>query len=941
MKRSLALLWPLLLGFGTSACQTLPEIATGQCGNLIVETRSDGPYEDCDGDVLPAALEGGTNIKCGSPGAANACRLDCSDPAAVCPTGYVCGGDRICRKPSGVFELLASLPASPSRLVMGDFDGDGRSDLLTLDSDSGEVGAFFFEKTGSVARSFSTPSDGMMPAVGHLLSGDPTVSAYGEDFTLAVQKGMGVMRGQPDRSFSPATYASIAPGFTDTTVLTADLMPPGPSGTSGAGAGDEVLVIHQNLMGVGAGKWFGYIADQELGDVTRRLLMPIDGPWAGPLPVARFNEDQLHAPCKDVLLVPATGNVLQPIQPCYRLDGMMYAQWNNNGKDDLAPVVTLPKLTVPGVAKVTRVIAVQLNLASIGANPVDGHVDLLIEGDDGAGAKVYVAYGLGDGSFNSTPPVTNAVPPAQNTVADNQATLAPWMPVMPLAVGDLNKDGLPDLVQADGVHLASIQPAAPPLPATLAYGAKPSTPIPQLSTASTSAWGAAQIVDYNGDGAPDVVAASTAEGIYLLSNAGQGIFNIEIVSTERAVSNLAVGDFDGDLNRDIVFSQPSGDGSGDGLFIMYGRSGEPPLTPQLFGQLGGVDALISGVDIVDRGYSSAFSDLIALTPDAMHPGGNAVALFPGRPDRLLQSPFLFRAGKDQMPSQVQIVASAIAAFHTPLKAPREDAQLGDVAVLTVEGGLAAATCSADARLWLMRSDGSAQFPSLLPPATGLCAANDKLAGVDWQSAVLVAGDIDPAPSDGRAELLILAPNKGAGTSDRGVLLVARSDESAFTVGEPLFLAEGPPQAGPQAGPFCLKDIDGDGLPDVVAVTLDDNSVPRLSVLWGKKGAAMPFESTLVPVALPELAGEIVASIACFDADGDAYPDVIVVTSGGTHLVPGHTRTLTGKKVHDADQLALPGGQSVVHGDIDDDHIPDLVVSGSSGIRIYLGKAKNP
>src|SRR5690349_6808671 len=110
--RSLA----VLLAF--AACTPLPTIATGECGNAVLDDD-----EDCDSFVDEAL---------GGPLECRACRYVCSGDA-VCPGGWACGVDEVYRPPAGKFLARAPLRLPVGRVETADLDGDGRLDLFGSD----------------------------------------------------------------------------------------------------------------------------------------------------------------------------------------------------------------------------------------------------------------------------------------------------------------------------------------------------------------------------------------------------------------------------------------------------------------------------------------------------------------------------------------------------------------------------------------------------------------------------------------------------------------------------------------------------------------------------------------------------------------------------------------------------------------------------------------
>lgn len=898
-------------------CQELASIDAGSCGNEIIDVG-----EDCDGKVPSGVtVSKGINASCGAPTSERACRFECGpDPKRAgesfgCPDGYACGADFVCRAPSGAFDQVTALPASPAHVLFGDFDGDGLSDLLSLDDDSGKIDVSFFERDGAVARTFTIPSDGALPAIGSLAPSAPGARAT-KSFTISLNGGMGVMQGQPDRSFVATPYASVKTPWEDAELLSMVLDKDQSTHLQEYG----LITLHKDET---TKLWGGYVFDpNDVGVPPPKFTLPmsqgIKG-WAPRLPVGNFVEDPVNSPCDEVILVPLDGNAVQAVSP------RSGTSWNPTPGEH-APV-HLPVGKVVKSAIAAHLNPIHGSQSSMGR---DVHLDLVLESTDGG---VFVAFGKGDGTFSSTP---GGIP---------DVALPLLLPEMPLAVVDLNDDGAPDAVLPHGVFLSE-------------SGALPMNPADALKQGYFAAatplqfdpWGEAVVVDFNGDGRLDIIASSPGgTGLQLFTNAGGGIFNPNLVATEQHADQLLVGDFDGDLQPDIAFRQGSGDGGGS-VWVMFGRNGEAPLTPVSIGNLASIKQLVGVRDVGPPGPKTAISDIAVVTATSK---GDEVALFFGRPDRVLQAPFLFFDPKTGTYA-ARIEASAIGKLHGGADTH------GDVAtvVSTAEWCVPDPTNPSlpkdstdrrlDARLWLLRGSGVAEIEAAQPGAA-LCAA---FPTVVWESAVLAPIDID---GDGQDEIIVVAPNRGKGESDAGALFVARATSGgALDLGAMIPLAERLYDRALEPGikskqrnnPVCVTDVDGDGHPDVVLLSVDNTSEPAkhgVSIVWGSADAAKPFSgSTVGHVSLEgAAAGESIRGFTCTDVDGDAARDIVVVTDVGAYVVHGEERDLVGKALVDGGGVALPGGTSVASDNIDDDGLLDLAISGPSGILVYRGKAKIP
>jgi hypothetical protein len=105
-----------------AGCQSLPDVGSGICGNLVLETG-----EDCDG------FGDGEGTSCGNPGTVNGCFFVCdrNDPESQpCPAGYGCGADGRCRRPSTQFVESFQETFPVAEFKVADIDGDATPDLV-------------------------------------------------------------------------------------------------------------------------------------------------------------------------------------------------------------------------------------------------------------------------------------------------------------------------------------------------------------------------------------------------------------------------------------------------------------------------------------------------------------------------------------------------------------------------------------------------------------------------------------------------------------------------------------------------------------------------------------------------------------------------------------------------------------------------------------------
>ena len=919
----LALPFALFTGLAATSCLDLPEVEGDTCGNEIIDAN-----EDCDGES--GAREGTV---------CRACRYACN-PDSVGPTGYACGSDSICRAHSGSFtEVGTSISLTSSHLVVDDFDGDGRSDLLAYDLYSGEVRALFFEPSGAMAKSVVLQSDGMVPATGKLAG----VAAGA--FTFATPAGLGVMRGQTDRTFAPTPYSSLKLPWADGHLVTLEAMPPkeiyDPADPTGARwLGDEAVIFHGR---------YAYATEEPGVQPTKTnqstFRLPSDEAPVAPVRVANLDSDPLTSPCDELVLSYGDDKV-HVVTPC-RKDGNAVV-WNRAGNAAGGePVKTYPVISlvdanenpVTGL-KIRAVFVAQLNAPST-ADPSpatsDRHLDLVINtwDPDTRESRIFVAMGDGTGHFHgpgSTVP-DRAVEAVGETAFDRL-----------LAVSDIDLDG-----SADFVFLSEI-----------ILGRKDDRVIVGMPHNRT--WTDAVIADFNGDGLPDVMCSdSNSVGIDFFTNAGGGVLNPLVIPTEAPVSAFVVGDFDGDLTQDVAFRlgtratdevymsvDPAAEAkttTPDSLGVIYGRFGQLPEAPQIIGELATIESIFVGRSLVIEYPSDGIADLGVLSSPVGGGDTRTIALFQGRGDRQLQSPFNLTASDTNPFSTRTILATATGSFSEG-----DGADHVDVSALVVEMsfGSDAGTPGSDLgprfRLWILPSQGTASLDTATAKALDLGSVVD--ADVDWWSAELTALDVD---GDGQDEVLIIAPYFDL---EGGVVSVsvARLDKGEIALAGPSPLAGegyfgGVAVGGKEGEPYfrarpaaCVADLDGDGKKDLAILAYDDGDTPapRVVVLWGTGDAAAPFAASRARVPL----GGDLESYTCADVVPDEHcadkcrksHELVFLSDDGAYSVDFDERTPKGKV-----QLAgVRGGNAVASGDFDGDGIADLFISTSTELRVYRG-----
>jgi hypothetical protein len=490
-----------------------------------------------------------------------------------------------------------------------------------------------------------------------------------------------------------------------------------------------------------------------------------------------------------------------------------------------------------------------------------------------------------------------------------------------VAVGDFNKDGLPDLAVADGSGFVSVLlgngdgtfQAATDFGVGLAPGSVavgdfngdgildlavthlqyPNGGVSVLLGRGDGTFLPAQnfaagidpvfvaVGDFNGDGKPDLAVANGGffaccldrRSVSVLLGNGDGTFQAaRIVFFDQGATSVAVGDFNGDgkLDLAVTISPPSGPGN---VLVLLGNGDGTFQAAQRFAA-GSTPASVHVADF----NGDRIEDLVVVNG-----GSNSASVLLGNGDGTFRAAQSFAAGS-------YAGSVAVGDFNGD----------GTVDLAVTNGG------SNSVSVLLGNGDGTFRAPKSF--ATGPNPAS------------VAVSDFN---GDGKLDLATVDPGSSPLPLDRvsNISVLLGKGDGTF-LGAATFAAG----SGPESA--AVGDFNRDGFKDLVVTNASSNTI---SVLLGNGNGTF-----LGPQSFA--AGTHPGSVAVGDFNGDGKLDLVVANSGTNTvsvLLGNGDGTFVGARGFDAGSTPV----SVHVGDFNGDRITDLVVAnaGSSNtVSVLLG-----
>jgi uncharacterized protein (TIGR03437 family) len=515
----------------------------------------------------------------------------------------------------------------------------------------------------------------------------------------------------------------------------------------------------------------------------------------------------------------------------------------------------------------------------------DGRQDLAVA--NLAGNSVTVLLGNGAGGFIAAPGSPFAVGAAPASVAAR----------------DVNGDGRLDLAVAnsggntvtvflgDGAGGFAEATGSP-----FAVGSKPV---------------AVAVVDFNGDGAPDLVALNSgSSNVTVISGSGAAVAGPFAVGANPVA--LAVADFNGDGKPD--FAVVNGDGSVTAILNSLPALTANPASVAFYAT-GSIPVSISS-SVSGATYTvSSNQPWLAPTPASGATGGtstvNPAVGAAGLPPGVYTGTVRYTA-----PNWFDAATTVTLSVAAP-SGTLQPAAGSPFAVDVTPQAIAVADLNNDGYSDIVTASNAGNTVSVLlgDGQGGFAAAAGSPFAVGKAPYSVAAGDFN---RDGNMDLAV------ANNADDSVTILLGDGAGGFNPaqGSPVALGKAPPQS------IAVGDFNGDGIPDFVTA----GSNGRVTVLFGDGTGGFHGAASFAVGQFPQ-------SVATADVNGDGKLDIVTANSGANTVTVLLGNGLGGFTAAAGSPFAVgTTPQAVAIADVNGDGKPDIVAANASDntISVLLG-----
>lgn len=470
--------------------------------------------------------------------------------------------------------------------------------------------------------------------------------------------------------------------------------------------------------------------------------------------------------------------------------------------------------------------------------------------------------------------------------------------------------------------------------------------------------------DMNSDGRPDFITPSQI----FMSRFMNGVTTYGAVQSKGrgAWTEARIGDFNADGTLDIVAASANEldldffNGTGSSLLNPFSLSTSGPIAHLALADFDG-----------DRVTDVAFAQLGRGHPDTLHIAFGRFLSAPSDPIRvgsfpkIVQTAAVGRANSavadiavlsqppsgssnGLVPTSIALLltngarqplaplqlTSATMGFSTPSGVPYAVSVASFTGAHATDALMFATDSATDAqsvsRVWLARGAGGAQFG----PATQVdvlpAGFSPIVVGSDGAHVSILTASGD-IDGDGVPELVAIAPQSDEKTG--AALLVIRVHADGSPAFAPVVAL---PRPASLEGQLALADLDGDNAVDALWLTGTSTSARELVVLWNDRRGGFSGDRF---TSVQDPSDDAPQGFATVRARASAVPNVVYVTRTSVVVARlGSSRSVVERRVLDVDRTDATG---IAAGDFDGDGVDDLAVADASNVVLYRGRPVLP